>query len=288
MTIQHISPFILGATCFCCQLVSAATLQWNGQADGLSLHKASNWQNAAQVLPDNFKNVPAPHRFVIDRPDKVGGENGISGITDLGGSGSLSVTGEANFFRLSASATLKNGSAYFKTGTHTFNFQGVWEAMEVTIGRGIDLTYDTQTLHLKNGSTLDTQWLAYGTTTLDGGSTLKVRGNDHVFKNGHINLKDTQSKIIFTGGKSVNQVIKDHCSGNLSDTTSNLMGRILVNGQGAVPDTNIRIYTQDGLTYVQALNKQDNYVSIPELNCLALTAGALGFSLALMRRRRRL
>jgi hypothetical protein len=172
------------------------------------------------VLPENFKNVPAPHRFVIDRPDKVGGENGISGITDLGGSGSLNVAGETNFFRLSSSAILKNGSAYFKTGTHTFNFQGVWEAMEVTIGRGIDLTYDTQTLHLKNGSTLDTQWLAYGTTTLDGGSTLKVRGNDNVFKDGHIQLKDTQSKIIFTGGKSVDAVIQDHLSGNRSDTTT--------------------------------------------------------------------
>ena len=67
------------------------------------------------MLPENFKNAPAPHRFVINRPDKVGGENSIRDITDLGGSGSLSVTGEANFFRLSASATLKNGSAYFKT-----------------------------------------------------------------------------------------------------------------------------------------------------------------------------
>ena len=166
------------------------------------------------MLPENFKNVPAPHHFVMDRPDKVGGENSIRDITDLGGSSLLNVTGEATFFRLSASATLKNGSAYFKTGTHTFNFQGVWVNMEVTIGLGIDLTYGTQTLHLKNGSTLDTQWLAYGTTTLDGGSTLKVRGNDHVFTQGHIHLKDTQSKIIFTGGKSVDAVIQDHLSGS--------------------------------------------------------------------------
>jgi hypothetical protein len=238
------------------------------------------------VLPENFKNVPAPHRFVIDCPDKVGGENGISGITDLGGSGSLNVAGETNFFRLSSSAILKNGSAYFKTGTHTFNFQGVWEAMEVTIGRGIDLTYDTQTLHLKNGSTLDTQWLAYGTTTLDGGSTLKVRGNDNVFKDGHIQLKDTQSKIIFTGGKSVHAVIQDHLSGNRSDTTTSPMGRILVNGQGAVQGSNVRVYTQGGLTYVQAISKPDNYVSIPEPNFTVAMAGALALSLALIRRRR--
>lgn len=277
---------LLFATCACCQFVSAATLQWTGKADGLSLHKSSNWQNAAQVLPENFKNVPAPHRFVIDRPDKVGGENGISGITDLGGSGSLNVAGETNFFRLSSSAILKNGSAYFKTGTHTFNFQGVWEAMEVTIGRGIDLTYDTQTLHLKNGSTLDTQWLAYGTTTLDGGSTLKVRGNDNVFKDGHIQLKDTQSKIIFTGGKSVDAVIQDHLSGNRSDTTTSPMGRILVNGQGAVQGSNVRVYTQGGLTYVQAISKPDNYVSIPEPNFTVAMAGALALSLALIRRRR--
>lgn len=287
MKIQHASPVILGAACICCQFVSAAPLQWTGQADGLSLHKSSNWQNAAQVLPENFKNVPAPHRFVIDRPDKVGGKNGISGITDLGGSGSLNVVGEATFFRLSASATLKNGSAYFKTGTHNFKFQGVWENMEVTIGRGIDLTYDTQTLHLKNGSILDTQWLAYGTTILDGGSTLKVRGNDGVFKDGYIHLKDTQSKIIFTGGKSVEKVIQDHLSGTLADTGTNKMGRILINGQGAVPGTNVRVYTQDGLTHVQAIPQKEHYASIPEPNSLAPTAGALALGLALMRRRPR-
>ena len=128
--------------------------------------------------------------------------------------------------------------------------------MEVKIGRGIDLTYDTGTLHLKNGSTLDTQWLAYSTTR-DGGSTLKVRGNDLVFTQGHIHLKDTQSKIIFTGGKSVDAVIQDHLIGNRSDTTTNHMGHILVNGQGAVQGSNIQVYTQDGLTHVQALDTSD-------------------------------
>lgn len=277
---------LLFATCACCQLVSAATLQWNGKADGLSLHKSSNWQNAAQVLPENFKNVPAPHRFIIDRPDKVGGENGISGITDLGGSGSLNVAGEANFFRLSSSAILKNGSAYFKAGNANFDFQGVWDNMQVSIGNGIDLNHGTKSLRLINGTTLDTQWLAFGKVTLESGSTLKVRGTDNVFREGHINLKDAESKIVFTGGKSVDQVIKDHLSGALADTGTNGMGRILVNGQGAVPGNNVRVYTQGGLTYVQAISTPDNYASIPEPNCLALTVGTLALGLTLASRRR--
>ncbi len=233
----------------------AATITWTGAGDGVSLFQEANWDAAGGTLTGDY--VPkgpdtTPHDLIINIPGNVGGNNGWGGTLNLGGSGSLTVDGSADYFRMNTSglAAMANGTAYFKAGNGNFDFQGTWDNMAVTIGNGIDTA---GTLHLINGTTVDAQWCAYNSTVLNSASTLKVRGNGNVFAWGKINLIDADSKIVFTGGKSVTDVVDQHLSGDLGDTGSSSAGRILINGLGAVQGFNVDVFTdaQSGCTTVQ-------------------------------------
>ncbi len=242
--------------------VQGATLIWSGNGDGVSLFDEQNWQVEDGLLTGDFipKGGPAQtrHNLIINKPGKVGGTNGWGGTLDLGGTGSLTVTGEADFFRMSVggTATLKNGSVYFKDGNRDFDFSGTWDQVNAKVATGIDLAGP---LKLTNKTILNTGWIAYNQAVLDGASILRVRGNDKVFAWGKINLIDTDSKIIFTGGKTIEAVIKDHLSGNPAETRSHTAGCILVNGIGAVPGLNISIYQdpETGCTVAQAIGKPE-------------------------------
>ncbi len=233
----------------------AATITWTGAGDGVSLFQEANWDAAGGTLTGDY--VPkdpgtTPHDLIINIPGNVGGNNGWGGTLNLGGSGSLTVDGSADYFRMNTSglAAMANGTAYFKAGNGNFDFQGTWDNMAVTIGSGIDTA---GTLHLINGTTVDAQWCAYNSTVLNSASTLKVRGNGNVFAWGKINLIDADSIIVFTGGKSVTDVVDQHLSGDLGDTGSSSAGRILINGLGAVQGFNVDVFTdaQSGCTTVQ-------------------------------------
>lgn len=243
--------------------VQAATLIWTGNGDGVSLFDEQNWQVEDGQLPGNF--IPkgpgqTRHNLIINKPGRIGGTNGWGGTLDLGGTGSLTVSGEADFFRMSVggTATLKNGSVYFKGGSRDFDFSGTWDQVNAKVATGIDLAGP---LKLTNKTILNTGWLAYNQVVLDGASILRVRGNNKVFAWGKINLIDTDSKIIFTGGKTIEAVIKDHLSGNPAETRSHAAGCILVNGNGAVPGFNITVYNDPdtGCTVAQAIGKPETF-----------------------------
>ena len=236
----------------------AATITWTGLGDGLSLFQEANWDAAGGTLTGDY--IPkgpgtTPHDLVIDISDSVGGANGWGGTLDLGGVGSLTVTGAADYFRMdiNGNSILKDGTATFKQGNVNFDFQGTWDNMDITVtGDGIQTAGD---LALINGTTVDTKWCVNNTTSLDDASTLEVRNTGNVFANGWINLLDADSKIVFTGGKTVAAVIANHLSGDVNDTSTSGAGRILVAGAGAVQGQNINVYTdsQSGYTTVQRL-----------------------------------
>lgn len=232
---------------------------WTGGGDGYSLFQEANWDGAGGTLTGDYikKSIgTTPYHLVIDVADNVGGGSGWNGTLDLGGVGSLSVTGSANYFRMNVdeNATLKNGTATFKQGIGDFDFEGTWDNMDVTItSGGIDVPAGT--LSLINGTTVDTQWCAYNTTTVDSASILYIRGNGNIFANGWVNMLDHESKIVFTGGKTVAAVISDHLSGDTSDVSTSAAGRILINGQGAVHGTNVYVYTDSDTGYTTVRRK---------------------------------
>jgi arylsulfatase A-like enzyme len=236
----------------------AATITWTGLGDGVSLFQEANWDAAGGTLSGDY--IPkdtgeTAHDLAINIVDNIGGGNGWNGTLDLGGVGSLTVNGATDYFRMSTSgdATLANGTAIFKKGTDDYDFQGLWSNMNVTITSGGITTAGDLTLD--NGTTVNTQWMSYNNITLAGASTLNVSGNGNVFANGLINLIDADSKIVFTGGKTVAAVIADHLSGDVSDTSTSAAGRILVAGAGAIQGQNIHVYTdpQTGYTTAQRL-----------------------------------
>jgi len=240
-------------------VASNAVVTWTGSGDGISLFQETNWDAAGGVLTGDYisKTGTTPYDLVIDISGNVGGGNGWGGTLDLGGVGSLTVTNAADYFRMSTAGTaaLKDGTAYFKAGNGNFDFEGTWDNMDVTIGSGIDVPDGS--LALINGTTVDTQWCAYNTTVLNGASTLEVRGNGNVFAWGVVNLVDTNSKVVFTGGKSVAEVVAQHLSGDAGDTSSSAAGRILVNGAGAVQGANINVFTDAGTGYTTAQHMTD-------------------------------
>lgn len=236
----------------------AATITWTGLGDGVSLFQEANWDAAGGTLSGDY--IPkdtgeTAHDLAINIVDNIGGGNGWNGTLDLGGVGSLTVNGATDYFRMSTSgdATLANGTAIFKKGTDDYDFQGLWSNMNVTITSGGITTAGDLTLD--NGTTVNTQWMSYNNITLAGASTLNVSGNGNVFANGLINLIDADSKIVFTGGKTVAAVIADHLSGDVSDTSTSAAGHILAAGAGAIQGQNINVYTdpQTGYTTAQRL-----------------------------------
>lgn len=236
----------------------AATITWTGSGDGISLFQEANWDAAGGTLSGDYilkSTGETPHDLAINIVDNIGGGNGWNGTLDLGGVGSLTVNGTTDYFRMSTSgdATLANGTAIFKKGTDDYDFQGLWSNMDVTITSGGITTAGN--LSLDSGTTVNTQWMSQNTITMAGASTLNVSGNGNVFANGLVNLIDADSKIVFTGGKTVAAVIADHLSGDVSDTSTTAAGRILVAGAGAVQGQNINVYTdaQTGYTTAQRL-----------------------------------
>lgn len=232
-------------------------ITWTGTNGNGFFFQNGNWE-----IDDVVKSgVPIDNRdLVIDVAGQpgyiIGGGGGIGGTLDLNNNSTLTVNGDADSFRMNTggSFVIKNGTAYFKAGTGDFDFEGTWENLAVTIGSGgIDLP--TGTLALTNGTTVDTAWCAGNTTTLDNASVLSVRDNGSVFAWGTIDLLDLESKVVFTGGKSVADVISEHLSGDVADTSTTAAGRILVNGQGAAHETNVYVYTDSvtGHTTVQAI-----------------------------------
>jgi hypothetical protein len=175
----------------------------------------------------------------------VGGGGGWGGTLDLGGVGSLSVTGSANYFRMNVvgNATLKNGTVTFANTTGNFDLQGTFDNMDGYTASGTDLAGP---LHLVNGTVFDTRWFHYGsaiTSTLDGASTLTIREDSAgTFGSGIIDFLDLDSKIVYSNaGRTVAEVTSQHVS------------NFRVNGAAAVVGGNLTIFTNDsGYTTVQA------------------------------------
>lgn len=266
MNIKKELPTILGACLALIGTATAATITWTGSGDGVSLFQEANWDAAGNTLTGDY--IPkgpgtTPHDLVINIAGSVGGTNGWGGTLDLGNDGSLTVDGAANYFRMSTTSVLKNGTAYFSAGNANFDFRGTWDNMNVEIGNGIDVP--TGTLALINGTTLDTQWLAYNNVTLNDASSVGIRGNGNVFQNGTIDFLDLDSTLVFTGGK------------NVADVTSEHLSNFTVNGEAAVLGTNINIFTDGGFTTVQA---------VPEPQTAALISGLLALTAIMIRRRK--
>ncbi len=232
------------------------TITWTGANSNGWFFSNGNWDVDDVVVKVAEVCTLDNRDLVIDIAGKptyiVGGDSGINGTLDLNNNSTLTVTNNADSFRMrtDGSLVIKDGTAYFKAGNGDFDFEGTWDNMDVTVGSGIDVADGS--LALINGTTVDTQWCAYNTTVLNGASTLEVRGNGNVFAWGVVNLVDTNSKVVFTGGKSVAEVVDQHLSGDAGDTSSSAAGRILVNGAGAVQGANINVFTDAGTGYTTA------------------------------------
>ena len=248
------------------------TITWNGAGDGFSLFATNNWDNPGGVITvPNFKNVPVAHDFIISSTDTVGGAGGVSGLLDLGGTGSLTVTdpngGTAGGeLRLGAGAILKNGTISV-TGSSFGCIQGTLDNVDFWANWGLNLQ---GAMHLTNGSTLETTWFAggNGVSTLNGGSVLTIREDQAgSFMNNTVNFLDFDSKIVYSNtGRTI------------ADVTSEHLSRFTVNGAVAVLGTNINIFTEGGFTTVQA---------VPEPHAFALLGGLFALTSVMLRPRTR-
>ncbi len=207
-------------------------VMWTGGDDGISLFKETNWDADGGALSGDYvsKTGTSPYDFVIDIAGSVGGGGGWDGTLDLGGVGSLTVTNAANYFRMNTSgnATLKNGTAYFKSGSGDFDFQGTWDNIDVTIGQGINLA---GSLALINGTTVDTAWFADNSASLNGGSILTIREDSATsFQNNTVDFLDLDSRIVYSNtGRTVAEVTSEHVS------------HFLANGAAALLNSNIYV-----------------------------------------------
>jgi hypothetical protein len=217
----------------------------------------------------NFKNVPVAHDFVAnDAAALVGGAGGMSGTFDLGGTGSFTVS--AGSFKMGGGAIIKDGTATFNntTGSNS-QLQGVFDNVDAYSGWGTGMIGG---LDLINGSVFDTIWFHSGsavTSSLDGGSTLKIREDGAgSYGSNIIDFLDLNSTIVYTNtGRTIADVTAEH------------LGNFTVNGEAAVVGTNINIFTNgDGFTTVQA---------VPEPQTLALIGGLVALSSVMLRRRTR-
>ena len=89
-----------------CAISQAATITWTGLGDGVSLFQEANWDAAGSTLTGDY--IPkgpgtTPHDLVIDISGNVGGTNGWNGTLDLANTGSLTVNGAADYFRMATS-----------------------------------------------------------------------------------------------------------------------------------------------------------------------------------------
>jgi hypothetical protein len=265
------APLILGACLTCTSIASAATITWTGSDDGFSLFKTANWDNPGGVITDaNFKGITVAHDFIINSStDTVGGAGGVSGVLDLGGTGSLTVTdpngnNAGGELRLGAGAILKNGTISV-TGSN-FNFiQGTLDNADFTSNWGLNLR---GSLDILNGSSVLTTWFANGgTSDIGGASTLTIREDGAGTFNGTtLNFLDFDSKIVYSNaGRTIAKVVDEHLS------------KFTVNGEAAVLGTNIDVFDDGGFTTVQA---------IPEPQTAALISGLLALTAIMIRRRK--
>jgi hypothetical protein len=253
---------------------SAATITWTGSGgggNGVSLFETNNWDNPGGVITVlNFKGVPVAHDFIINSTDTVGGTGGVSGVLDLGGTGSLTVTdpngGTAGGeLRLGAGAILKNGTISV-TGSNFDFIQGTLDNADFTSNWGLNLR---GSLDILNGSSVLATWFANGGTSDIGGVlTLTIREDGSGTFNGTtLNFLDFDSKIVYS---NLNRTI--------AEVTSEHLSRFTVNGAAAVVGDNISIYT-DGVTGFTTVQP------VPEPSTIALVGLALGAVLLCRRRK---
>jgi len=255
------ASLVLGAT------ASAATITWTGSDDGVSLFKTTNWDNPGGAIGvSNFKGVPVAHDFVVNNSTTiVGGAGGVNGTLDLGGTGTLTVTGSK--LRLGAGAVIKDGSASID-GDSVFGYiQGTLDNADFVSSWGLSLA---GAMHLTNGSTVVSTWFAggNGVSSLDGGSILTIREDGAgTFNNNTVDFLDFNSTIVYS---NVNRTI--------AEVTSEHLAKFRVNGAAAVVGSNILIYTDSntGFTTVQA---------VPEPQTFALLGGLLALTSIMLRRR---
>jgi len=270
-------PTILGACLALIGTATADTITWTGSGgggNGVSLFETNNWDNPDGVITvSNFKDVPVAHEFIINSStDTVGGSGGVNGVLDLGGTGSLTVTdpngGTAGGeLRLGAGAILKNGTISV-SGSNFDYIQGTLDNADFWSNWGLTLR---GSLDILNGSSVEADWFANGgTSDIGGASTLTIREDGNGSFNGTtLNFLDFDSKIVYSNaGRTITEVVDQHLS------------KFTVNGEAAVLDTNINVFTDGGFTTVQAVQ------AVPEPQTAALISGLLALTAIMIRRRK--
>jgi hypothetical protein len=221
-------------------LSAPLTFTWSGAGDGTSLFATNNWDSAINLGTDNFNNLPVPYYFTVTN-GTPGGAGGFNGTLDLATNGSLTVS--AGTFKMGSAAVITDGSVSI-SGSQFGRLQGTLDHVDFYVGGGSSLA---GSMDLLNGSTYDTVWFAGGgICDIDGASTLKIRENGAGSFNGTtIDFLDFDSKIIYTSGYSVENVIANHLS------------RFTVNGATATNKVNIYIFEDpdSGYTTVQAISE---------------------------------
>jgi hypothetical protein len=224
-------------------------IAWTGANDNGWFFSNGNWDVDDVVVKVAEVCTLDNRDLVIDIAGKptyiVGGDNGINGTLDLNNNSTLIVTNNADSFRMrdDGSLVIKNGTAWFKSGTGDFDFEGTFDNMDVYVNGGTDLA---GSLDLINGTTFDTTWFAYGgTCDIDGGSTLTIREDGSgSFTGTTVNFLDLDSKIVYSNtGREVAEVTSQHLS------------QFTVNGTAASVGVNINVFTDSGTGYttVQAI-----------------------------------
>ena len=216
---------------------------WMGSNDNGWFFQNGNWDVDDVVVKVAEVCTLDNRELVIDNAGDptyiVGGDDGINGTLDLNNNSTLIVTNNADSFRMrtDGSLVIKNGTAWFKSGTGDFDFEGTLDNMDVYVNGGTDLA---GSLDLINGTTFDTTWFAYGgTCDMDGGSTLIIREDGSgTFTGTTVNLLDLDSKVVYSNtGRTVAEVTSEHLS------------QFTVKGAAAVQGVNITVYTNSGTGY---------------------------------------
>ena len=185
-------------------LASQAALIWTGNGDGADLFSEANWM-------DNNSAVPATGTINPNAP--VTAATGGLILINTG-------TGPSSF---SGHFTLGNGNDIEVGGGKNLASTATY-GLRVLASAGATHVSGT----LSGGSMVDVQFVLDIDWTLEGDSTLQLRGGGNPLNESTVDFLDTDSQLVFT-----NETV--------ADFTSQHLGKVKVLGQPAVIGTNIQV-----------------------------------------------